>query len=450
MRAIPPDVTLRLSQEADLEFLGQWSGGIIAHRTSGGKTLTGLAAAYCYGAQNVLFAGPALSRLTWVREARRWFPDQPFHVLRGKTPTPLGDPGWYFVNYEVAEDWCNVLSGRDWDVLVLDEIHALRGRKSRWSLGVRGAIMASAPMVVGLSATPAWSRVNGLYNQLDMVHPGAFGTYGQFARRYSGAEVNLFGGYTIRGATYADELRLRLLKVIRREVDAAALGADIPPVQRRLVGVEHAGARRALAESMRRLSPTATQNEARMALASALHGATPRKFPTLKRLIAESEVRGRHTFLIAVQREEAVEALADQLSSTFPVVQRIVGTRVPLPTRLRMVDELVAAGRGAIVTTMAAMRESIDCSQIDEGYCVELPWTGEEALQFEGRLARTGRREPVPFTYVVVEGSYDQLLVETLLDKIGDRAKILPGDDELADTLRGVGTVDTILARLGL
>jgi len=445
----PTSVPLRVAQQADLAFLRMWGGGIIAHRTSGGKSLVGLAAAASYDAKNVLFAGPALARFTWQREVRKWFPDRTLNVLRGVRPTRITTEGWHFVNYEIAEDWATALSALDWDMLVLDEIHALRGRKSRWSIGMRGAIAACAPIVVGLSATPIWSRGDGLYNQLDMVHPGAFGSFGAFTRRYAGADVNLFGGYTIRGATHTDELRLRLERTIRREVNRDALAADLPPVHRTLIGVDHPGARHAIAESMRRLKDNATQDDTRRALAKALYAATPKKIPVLKKLIVEAEVRGQHTFLVSVQREEAVNAIVKALASTIPA-HGIVGSRMPLARRLRLVEEVMAVGRGVIVTTSGAMRESVDCSGLAAGYCVELPWTIEEALQLEGRLARTGRKDPVPFGYVVVEGSYDQLLVETLIDKVEDRAKLLPGDDELGDTLRGVGTVDTILARLGL
>jgi len=424
---------LRTAQREDVRLFMQRNGLLVAHPCSGGKTLTGIASAYASGFP-ALICAPALARGVWTSELRKWAPTARLKQLKGREPQPItGDEAdFYFVNYEVLASWGGELVGVDWKTVVLDEAHEIRGRLSkRVTAGYRRAVALSCPRVIGLTATPVWNRLNGIWTLLDFIHPGWYGTYGAFVRRYLDAEISwLHGGLVLGKASNVAELQGRLGYTIRR-LPVEELLPELPPIARLPVFVDNEAAAQRLAAAMQGMVAKSVRGElnpeqVRAVLGNALMRETKLKLPALREYI---ESRPGAKVLIAAQYKESVAVIERYLINHYGMDNVLSFTgEVTLDKRLGIFDKIakMAPDRTAmVVCTMASARQSIDASCMDAVAVLELPWTVEELIQFEGRARRTTRTADVEAVYITVDASVDRHLLEMLAAKFDERTAAL-------------------------
>lgn len=95
---------------------------------------------------------------------------------------------------------------RDWDALIIDEAHYLRNRGT-----IRYDFVEDIDYQYAFfaTATPVQNNVKDLYNMINLIRPGLFGTESEFERRYIPDEDN-------QGVMNADELNRRLRSVMIR------------------------------------------------------------------------------------------------------------------------------------------------------------------------------------------------------------------------------------------
>ncbi len=457
------DGVLRDSQREDVAFTLAYRGAIIAHPTAAGKTLVGLTTAYLATREvrgaTVLVIGPAIARPTWVREQRKWFPEVPvLEHLRGRTPRSLDMGRWYFVNYEVLDAWADALSAIEIDVVIQDEGHELRGRKTIRNQAYRQAVALSKPLVQILTATPVWNRIPDLHNLLDMVHPGEYGSYSKFAMRYADATIDEERHALVMGRTSnASELQERLRYVVRR-LPRDQLGARLPDADRRIHSLTNPEA----VEDLRQILVAAgvdadmPQERLREIISLALQAKTHEKIAVLHELV--STLPG--PVLCLTQTRKAVtdtHKVASQwpgyTSFWFHGAQSIEKRVLAIDAISAAVDDGLDPNKVILTVTGPSVKQSLDilagvfCSMV----FLEFPWTGEELIQNEGRLLRPSQQgDVVPIRYVVLGQSIDQRVLELLLEKLSDRQEVLLGDEEVRDALRGPIDVSTILADFGL
>ena len=478
---------LRSAQQADVLRAQATGQLIVGHPCSGGKTAGAIAAALAAhptGAPTVLVCGPALARGVWQSELAKWLPSARLLVLRGKK-VPLDfeatlrieatrRPLFVFVNYEVLSDWASALGRLFWHTVILDEMHELRGRWSdRVAKGIRRVFLMQRPLLrLGLTATPIWSKVSGIWPLLDLIAPGAFGTQAQFLKHYHGTtydEITLRP--TIGPLTNVDELHKRLEYLIRREPVA-----EIPPVARVPILVENAPAAKRMATASAALFAAAgpagaDPRQVHQTMMAAMQRETKAKLPAL---LAWIEARQDKRVLVATQTRAAV-LLVDYLSRNgrkalagvaYTLLEGGGGPTTyffdgadPIEHRLALIaSALTKPPPVVVVCTMASVRQSVDASALDAGVVLELPWTVEEAIQFEGRLARTTRAamSEVEMAYIVLDDSFDRHCLDLLTTKLEDRRAVLgseASDENLHGLLKNAGhdaILDSMLRKVGL
>lgn len=441
------------AQRDDVHFALARHGALLGHPTAAGKTASGLAFAAAVRAARpgpVLVVVPALARATWRKAAADWLSVE-LQELHGLTVRPVAEPVDYLlITYECfTAQWGRALARYDWVAVVLDEAHELRGRRTRRVQGLRSALTMSTPYVLALTATPQWSRVDGLWHLLDLIRPGWFGAFGTFTRRYAGAVEGFWGGWEIGRATHADELRSRLAWTVRR-LEKAQLRPGLPPLTRLLHTVTSARAAARLEAAARSAAvqlAAAEPGAVVRGLASALQRETACKLPVLRQLLEGLPMDTR--VFVATQTRNAI-ALA------LPVVLElwqgadIVHGGVTIDRRMRVIADALSSG-APIIGTMQSVQQSIDCSGFDVVVILELPPTAEELVQFEGRFHRGGGGG-VEIRLIVVDNSIDSRYASLCIDKLVDRGALLgldPLDAGLLDVLRGADTAEQV-RRLGL
>lgn len=461
---VPFWARLRNSQREDVRLYTRRRGLLVAHPCSGGKTLTGIAAAHVSGFP-VLICAPAIARGVWTSELRKWAPAARLMHLRGHDAQQITgqEADFYFINYEVLAHWGSKLTGVDWKTVILDEAHEIRGRRSKRVIdGYRRAVALSCPSVIGLTATPIWNRLDGLWTLLDFIHPGWFGTYGAFVKRYMNAEISWqHGGLVLGKATNTAELQGRLGYTIRR-LSVEELLPELPDMERLPVFVENAGAAARLHQAVSNMAAKSahgemTTEQVRQVLGTALQRETKLKLSALREFI---EARPGKKILVAAQYKASVMSIAHSLAGYVDEVHSFTGDQT-LEQRLTIFGKIAAlpADKTAVVVcTMASARQSIDASCMDGVAILELPWTVEELIQFEGRVRRVTRTADVEAGYFVVDASIDRQLLEMLAAKFDERSEALgaaPDDFDfsalLSTALAGKTTTRAeLLAQFGL
>jgi superfamily II DNA or RNA helicase len=464
MERVPFWARLRNAQREDVRMFARRRGLLVAHPCSGGKTLTGIAAAHVSGFP-VLICAPAIARGVWTSELKKWAPDVRLMHLRGRDAQALTgqEADFYFVNYEVLASWGPKLTGVDWKTVILDEAHEIRGRRSKRVIdGYRRAVALSCPHVIGLTATPIWNRLDGLWTLLDFIHPGWFGTYGAFVKRYMNAEISWqHGGLLLGKATNTAELQGRLGYTIRR-LSVEELLPELPDMERLPVFIENEGAAARLHQAVSNMAAKSnhgdlTTEQVRQVLGSALQRETKLKLPALREFI---EARPGKKILVAAQYKASVVSIANSLSGYLDEVHSFTGDQT-LEQRMAIFARIAALPSdktAAVVCTMASARQSIDASCMDGVAVLELPWTVEELIQFEGRVRRVTRTADVEAGYFVVDASIDRHLLEMLASKFDERSAALgeaPDDFDfsalLSTALTGrTSTRSELLAQFGL
>ena len=100
------------------------------------------------------------------------------------------------------------LKKRDWDIIIVDEAHSM---KNSATLKHKLLKELSRKFTLFLSATPIQNNLGELYNLVELLRPGTFGTISEFKTRYADdpqmRRINPF---------FKDELQKKLSKIIIR------------------------------------------------------------------------------------------------------------------------------------------------------------------------------------------------------------------------------------------
>ena len=102
----------------------------------------------------------------------------------------------------------NLLKKRDWDMVIVDEAHSMKNAETH-----KHQLLKELPrkFTLFLTATPIENNLRELYNLVELIKPGTFGTLNEFKNRYADdpqmRSINLF---------FKDELQHILSKIIIR------------------------------------------------------------------------------------------------------------------------------------------------------------------------------------------------------------------------------------------
>lgn len=120
---------------------------------------------------------------------------------RGKSET-IPFPDVVIINYHKLAKWSHVLSGL-FKSIIFDEVHELRHTDSQKYQAAQ-LVSSHTPYRIGLSATPIFGYGGEIYNVLNILRPGALGTFEEFTTewclylqngKWKIKDPKAFGGY---------------------------------------------------------------------------------------------------------------------------------------------------------------------------------------------------------------------------------------------------------------
>lgn len=421
-----------------LGIVDTYGGALLADDVGLGKTRQGIAAALALGGR-VMIATTAATRETWRDElAKCGFADTV--AILAPVATKADQAEWDKAPLArfVVTSYHHDVFARAWEaaafshqppnVLLMDEVHRLRGRGA-----LRAKTVAEASTMtryrIGMTGTPMWDRPRDLFKVLQILLGSYFNNPWQFDRAYCGGHINEHGGWENKGATLRDELRLRLSYYMVRRLKQDVM-KELPPLTRQIVWLDPV--REATAEfkaAVLKRDSGATMRALEACLEAKMEAACD---------LAEEAKR----FLLFTYLRAHAERLTHMLNKRGVKTVCITGAQSPA-TRAEMARLAIAKGAG-LVATLDSMGEGVNIQGVaSTGIMHAFPYEPIKIVQGEGRLHRQGQTGNVHWQYVGLRESMDALVLNKIVSKLGDQRDVVGRHGDPASSLRNALGAET-------
>ena len=444
---------LHAYQQKGVGFLAGNDGALLGWSVGLGKTIAAAAAATLCGGQTLICAPLAL-RDNWRREleatglsdgtdftslsSRIGSADFRDKAKLKKLGADFSHAKWIFCHYDVLEAWAGWLRWEKIPVVIFDESHRLRGRNSQRARGA-GIAALEARHVWCLTGTPMANGPADLYPQLNLMHPGGWGSYTDFCGRYAGRSRTAFG-FNNSGTVeeqYVLELQARLAHCLDRKT-RQDVGLELPPLSLVDVTMEDQAIQLAHQQVLGNMDAElllehilsggklgsgvlAILNSMRLETSKAKIGLTAEYCTNLH---AQGE-----RVLVFTWYKEVAKALADRLGG-FAVDG-------DMPAGLRdKVSQHFQAGGGSpfLVATYGALGEGVNLQGVHQVVLHDLDWLPLTIIQAIGRSHRQGQRFAVTAHFMLVRGSFDEFMLRILRTK----ANLIEMIEQVSSELSGI------------
>lgn len=459
------ETTPRPWQLDAIAYIDERRGTLLGDEPRVGKTLP-IVASHNPDAGPLFVFGPVAARLVWHEWAARRFgecgevgcstcervgvpftKEKPsFAALKGRTV----DEGFfeenpahvYFCNFAIGFNWA-MIAGliKRIGTLVVDEAQ-LAGLSKRSNLMVSALRMFNplSERVVIATGTPMWNQPSHLWVMLDILAPGAFGKYWDYAKRYCDARPSEHG-MQARGASHTEELRARLGEIMLRRTWREVAGG-LPPINR-VVELESVSQAQhdqiaQLASDLRRLSDKPQVAAGHLQRLRRLYGHL--KVPGAIRR-ALDELRAGNSVLIWTWHQEVADEISRLLASQacvegYPV---FAPSGLSIPAREEELQKAAACrGPRALVATMASLGVAIPLAWANHAIFAEFDWSAHTIQQTEMRFVDGVLPKSVVF--IALDCDTDQRQANHILHKlsIASELNISPGVGSVAEGLSAV------------
>ncbi len=316
----------------------------------------------------------------------------------------------------------------DWDMVVLDESHKVKNRKSRMGEAIHDL---DAPFKYALTGTPIINRPEECFNLLKWFGMERRG-YWSFVKEY--CVLGGFSGWEIEeykeGAVkkISDNLRSVMLRRLKKDA------LDIPEKMRRTVWVDMEPAQRRVYNTILKELKTELLDKDGNPVGGTMIALT--KILRLKQAAGSLELLGGKpvSAKIATTRElveEMVEAgqkvlVFTQFLGMYKALKRELAEYgvVGIDGSMKPEDRMEAvnrfqndAGTQVFVGMAPACREGLTLTAAQNVIFVDLEWAPAYVAQAEDRAHRIGQKNQVLITKVLCKNSIDEAIEKLLAEK---------------------------------
>lgn len=227
MRNINIDTKLKLNlypfQNVGVAFIELTDGNCLLCDQMGlGKTCQAISFAERRGCRTLVIC-PASLKLVWKDEIKK-FTGKDAHVISTKDCI---EPTYQYtiINYDIVEKKMQEIDEHRWDLLICDEAHFLKNMKAKRTETVH-LLKDKFKHKILLTGTPILNKPVELYSLLNIVHPGEWGSFMWYAKRYCNATKG-YWGWDFSGSSNEEELREKLEPLMLRRLKEDVLD-DLP------------------------------------------------------------------------------------------------------------------------------------------------------------------------------------------------------------------------------
>ena len=432
-------------QKAGIAFAHDRANVLIGDDMGLGKTIQAIGALNLDPtAKSILILCPASLRNNWKRELEKWLVVPRTIGIAETKVTP--DTEIVIAHYDIFSRNClsrALLREHTWDVLILDEAHYCKNgdaARTQKIIGGKSETGIVARRKIFLTGTPLTNRPRDLFSLLHALDPAVWTDFWSFAKRYCGAYRSKFG-WNFDGASNLSELQDKLRSTIMVRRLKSQVLTELPAKRRQIIEItanDIVAAERAQTDSYEadlvalqikaELAKAADDDRAyedavkelgakeRVAfhqIALVRHETALKKVPYviehLKELVEEQNVK---VICFAHHRD-----VIDQIGAAFPGSEIAHGNYTT--------DERDASVRRfqtddkcrLIVCGIQAMGVGHTLTASSTVVFAELSYVPADVTQAEDRAHRIGQHNSVLVQHIVLDGSIDAKIAQTLVSK---------------------------------
>jgi SNF2 domain-containing protein/helicase-like protein len=485
---VPAGLAYLPYQLAGISFISALAAALIGDEMGLGKTIQALGLINAdVSIKKILVICPASLRLNWRREALKWLVRHfEICVVEGGTKKAWREGcGIYIINFDVLKKHHDAVHGTDWDLMIVDEAHFLKNGKTlrtqevfgRWDKDeAKRKPAINAKKRLFLTGTPIPNRIIELWTLVRSLDPQGLGrNWTTFAKRYAAAYQTRWGWDTT-GSSNLDELQqLMRSRFMVRRLKAQVL-TELPAKIRQLLVLPPNGSVRAVKAEQKALAAAeAAQLELEITVALAKASSNPDAYADAVRELGEArqaaftELSGlRHATALA-KVPYVIEHIRSVVSSTGKVVvfahhkDVVRALRSGLENPEKKGVDAISCVQLTGDTSMADRDRAVQDFQTDPSIQVfigniqaagvgitltaashvifaELSWVPGDISQCEDRCHRIGATDTVNIQHIVLDGSIDAIMAQTLI------AKQAVLDAALDNSVEAVDPTDAIAA----
>lgn len=410
-----------------------------------GKTETTIKVMQDIGGKRNLIVAPGGMVLEWKERLKRYGEgDVALPSSNGyRLDTSHFKHKYLIVNYEmlrvpnrrkrkwVASNYIDVLEIPPWDCIIFDEAHRLKNPDAQQTKGARRLAVKNGRVHL-LSGTIFLNFPNELWSPLDMLHPGEFGDYWEFAKEYCSIIPGQFGPRIVGvRKKRLPELREILSKMMIRREKVDVLGWLPDKTYREIPLTMHASIRSSYDELEKELFTLLDNGESIWAKSSLallmklrqlsldsrlLGGDEPSTITSVLLELVDDIVKSGKQVVVFSWFASYLELLAKMLRRNGRTVEIISGRErdeaVRRDRRLRFQNGEAEVLLGSIETAVGYDLTAADICIFTDRY-----WVPMKNVQAEDRLHRIGQKGNVLVIDLVVRDSIYQDIARVLSRK---------------------------------
>lgn len=442
---LPADLTatLRDYQQQGVNwlcFLRQAGlGATLADDMGLGKTLQTL----CAIQGKTLIVCPTSVVYNWAAEIERFRPQLRFNKYHG--PKRKLDPeiAVTLTSYAVLRLDLPMLTGIEWDTVVLDEAQTIKNPESQVT---QAAYELSGAFRITLSGTPVENRLEELWSQFHFTNRGLLGTRDEFQERYT---APIAVGKAGVAAQLRDKIRPFLLRRLKEDVAKelpprtdVVLHCELGDDERTLYDAIFASTQAEVVQKLRAGGNVMQALESLLRLRQAcchpalVPGQNAESSSKLRRLLAALELVAAdgHKALVFSQWTSLLDLAEPHLKQAGIAFTRLDGST---RDRQAVVEQFQAAdGPPVMLLSLKAGGTGLNLTSADHVFLLDLWWNPAVEEQAADRAHRIGQQRPVMVYRLVAKDTVEERILALQDQKREIAEAALSGADKAGSLTR--------------
>lgn len=424
--------------EKMLQFLSLTGGVYNACEPGLGKTVQTITVMNMMRPLKTLIVCPAVMRLTWYRELKKWgltpWVADPRAVLSSKDLEDCWMASCLIVSYDMLSRHIEKFHNFVWDLLVLDEAHYLKSRTAKRTKAILGKLWVESNYKIALSGTPMTQSVCDGFSLFNKFCPTEFPNFYKFANTWAYTKRTPWGDQYF-GVKNPEALSALIRSKFFIRYRKEEVLKDLP--EKNFIEITLPKATDPELSHAQQTSYTSFLEEVRQS-----RSRSDAEFPRPPQSVLSA--RRQHGLLKVSAICEVVSGLLEQ---EFPVVlfawhvdvltsymnslrkfnPVLIKGDVSSLDRQKAIENFQEGRTNLFIGQLAAAGTGITLTRSSTCVLAELDWSPAIISQAVDRLHRIGQKKCVDVYYFVVEDSLEEDIVRTLVEKAKTFARVVDG-----------------------